>query len=129
LSDLDDRMERFLSEGRCACPSLIQHKEKIVRSLEELNITFPILTSWLKIIADPVRLQILFLLQERELCACELEFVLEVSQPTVSYHLQKLRSEGLVDLVREGRWTMVRVNDTAIFEWLEKAVTLSGAHV
>jgi DNA-binding transcriptional ArsR family regulator len=129
LSDLDERMERFLSEGRCTCPSLIQHKEKLAKSLGELNITFSILASWLKIVADPVRLQMLLLLEERELCACELEFALEVSQPTISYHLQKLRTEGLVDLVREGRWTMVRVKDTAIFEWLEKAVALSGAHV
>jgi ArsR family transcriptional regulator len=129
LSDLDDRMERFLSEGRCACPSLLQHKEKLVKSLEELNAAFPILASWLKIIADPVRLKMLLLLKEKPLCACELEFVLDVSQPTVSYHLQKLRTEGLVDLVREGRWTMVRVKDATIFEWLEKAVTLSGAHV
>lgn len=129
LSDLDERMERFLSEGRCTCPSLIQHKEKLAKSLGESNIAFPILASWLKIVADPVRLQMLLLLEERELCACELEFALEVSQPTISYHLQKLRTEGLVDLVREGRWTMVRIKDTAIFEWLEKAVTLSGAHI
>ncbi|MFW9917409.1 MAG: ArsR/SmtB family transcription factor [Candidatus Thorarchaeota archaeon] len=128
MSDLDERMERFLSEGRCACPSLIQHQEKLVKSLEGLDIAFPILTSWLKIIADPVRLQMLLLLKERPLCACELEFVLDVSQPTISYHLQKLRTEGLVDLVREGRWTMVRIKDTAIFEWLEKAITFSGAH-
>ncbi|MFX0113149.1 MAG: ArsR/SmtB family transcription factor [Candidatus Hodarchaeota archaeon] len=129
MSDVDERMERFLSEGRCACPSLIQHKEKLVKSLEEVNIAFPILASWLKIIADPVRLKMLLLLKQRPLCACELEFVLEVSQPTVSYHLQKLRTEGLVELVREGRWTIVQVKNAAVFEWLEKAVTISGASI
>ena len=127
MSDLEKRLERFLSEGRCSCPSLFQHKEKITKSLKQLTINFPILISWLKVVADPIRLQMVLLLRERELCICELEFVLDVSQPTISYHLQKLRSVGLVDLVREGRWTMVRINDPRVFEWFEEAIEFSGA--
>jgi DNA-binding transcriptional ArsR family regulator len=124
-SDLEKRVERFLSEGRCTCRVAATHKDELSKSLDQPTIDFPGLSSWLKILADPVRLQILFLLREQELCACELELVLEISQPTVSYHLQKLRKVGLVDLVREGRWTLIRAREPMIYEWLDQAAAFS----
>jgi ArsR family transcriptional regulator len=55
--------------------------------------------------ADPTRLRILSLLQqEKEICVCDLCAVLGESQPKTSQHLAKLRSAGLVDVRREGRW-------------------------
>ncbi|MHA2232143.1 MAG: ArsR/SmtB family transcription factor [Candidatus Hodarchaeales archaeon] len=129
MSELEQRLERFLSEGRCACPSLFKHKEQLSKAHEGLTIDFQILSSWLKVIADPIRLQMLLLLRERELCACELEFILQISQPTVSYHLQKLRVAGLVDLVREGRWTMARISQKGALKWLEQAAMFSNAKI
>jgi ArsR family transcriptional regulator len=55
--------------------------------------------------ANPTRLRILNLLQERkELCVCDLCAVLRESQPKVSRHLALLRSTGLVDVRSEGKW-------------------------
>lgn len=125
MGDLDERVERFLAEGRCACPSVSSHREKLSKDIEQSKINIPNLYSWLKVLADPIRLQIVFLLQQRELCACELELVLKISQPTVSYHLQKLRKNGLVNLVREGRWTLIKIRDEEIFEWLEETLSFS----
>ena len=58
----------------------------------------------LKALGDETRLRILKLLLKRELCVCELEAALNLSQSKVSRHLTVLRSVGLVQDRREGQW-------------------------
>jgi ArsR family transcriptional regulator len=53
-------------------------------------------------LADPTRLRILGLLLHDELCVCDIQFVLESSQPNVSRHLTYLKNSGLVLDRREG---------------------------
>ena len=54
--------------------------------------------------ADPTRVRILAALQGRELCVCELCDALEVSQSTLSTHLQVIRDAGLVKTRKQGKW-------------------------
>jgi ArsR family transcriptional regulator len=59
----------------------------------------------IKALSDETRLRILkLLLGRKELCVCELESALNLSQSKVSRHLTVLRSVGLVDDRREGLW-------------------------
>jgi len=53
-------------------------------------------------LADQTRLRILNLLIHGELCVCDLQYVLESSQPNVSRHLIYLKNSGLVQDRREG---------------------------
>jgi ArsR family transcriptional regulator len=57
-----------------------------------------------KALSDDTRLRVIKLLQERELCVCELMQVLEMSQPRISRHLSVLKNAGLVNDRREGKW-------------------------
>ena len=57
-----------------------------------------------KAFADPTRVRILQALRERELCVCELCDALKVTQSTLSTHLQVVRSAGLVDSRKHGKW-------------------------
>ncbi|NOX97946.1 MAG: metalloregulator ArsR/SmtB family transcription factor [Nitrospirae bacterium] len=57
-----------------------------------------------KALSDETRLRILVLLSERELCVCQLEAALGLSQARVSRHLTVLRNAGLVHDRREGLW-------------------------
>ena len=57
-----------------------------------------------KALSDETRLRILVLLSERELCVCQLESALRLSQTKVSRHLTVLRNVGLVNDRREGLW-------------------------
>jgi ArsR family transcriptional regulator len=59
----------------------------------------------LKACADRNRLRILKLLQKRPLCVCEIAFVLDISQPSVSRHLKKLKQAGMVSAGRDSFWT------------------------
>lgn len=67
---------------------------------EELNHTAEIF----KAIADPTRLQILYLLKFRDFYVSELEEVLDRPQSTISHHLNILKNIGLVISSKEGIW-------------------------
>ncbi len=53
---------------------------------------------------DPLRLRLVRLLMERELCVCELVQALKIPQYKVSRHLGPLKKAGLVRGWREGTW-------------------------
>jgi len=59
----------------------------------------------LRALADENRLRILHLLTQREeLCVCDIERVLDMTQTKVSRHLGTLRHAQLVTARRDGRW-------------------------
>lgn len=64
-----------------------------------------------KALSDETRLRVIKLLQERELCVCELMQVLNMSQPRISRHLSVLKNAGLVDDRREGKWVHYSLRD------------------
>ncbi len=57
-----------------------------------------------KALADPTRVRILVALRRGELCVCELSDALQVTQSTLSTHLQVIRDASLVRTRREGKW-------------------------
>lgn len=61
-------------------------------------------------LSDPLRLQIIELLRQRELCVCELCEQLEVSQSKLSFHLKTLKEAGLLRSQQEGRWIYYSLN-------------------
>jgi ArsR family transcriptional regulator, arsenate/arsenite/antimonite-responsive transcriptional repressor len=61
-------------------------------------------------LSDPLRLKILELLRERELCVCELCDLLHVPQSKLSFHLKALRIGELVQTRQDGRWIYYRLN-------------------
>ena len=66
-----------------------------------------------KALADPTRLRVVLLLRQRDLCVCELMYILGMEQSRVSHHMRVLRDAGLAEDVREGRWIIYRVPDEA----------------
>ena len=55
-------------------------------------------------LGDSTRLRILKLLTRGELCVCQIEQSLRISQALTSRHLGILRMTGLVQARREGQW-------------------------
>ena len=58
----------------------------------------------LKAISDEVRLRILNLLLNRRFCVCEVQEILNMSEPRVSRHLNILKEAGLVNCEKKGKW-------------------------
>jgi ArsR family transcriptional regulator, arsenate/arsenite/antimonite-responsive transcriptional repressor len=76
-----------------------------------------------KALGDPIRLQLVDVLRRHagKVCVCELVPLFDVSQPTLSHHLKKLREAGIVDSERRGLWAYYYVLPGAMKElsaWL-----------
>jgi len=65
----------------------------------------------LKALADATRMRVVSLLWEAEdLCSCEIEAVLGLSQSNTSRHLTRLRYAGLVRSYKRGQWVHFRLD-------------------
>src|SRR5919197_96894 len=78
-----------------------------------------------KALGDPIRLQLVDVLKEHadKVCVCELVPLFDISQPTLSHHLKKLRDAGIVDSERRGLWAYYYVLPEALKElsaWLTR---------
>lgn len=72
------------------------------------------LISFGKAISDPTRLRILSALLQSELCVCELVDALQISQSSLSTHLQTLRSAGIVQTEKRQSWIIYSVIPSAV---------------
>lgn len=63
-----------------------------------------------KALSEGIRLQVLALMRRHgELCVCEVERFLDVSQSTASRHLRYLAAAGWVEARREDQWVYYRI--------------------
>lgn len=59
----------------------------------------------LKALSDSNRLRILVFINQKKLCVCELAELLDITQPSVSKHLKKLKEAGMIESEQDGFWT------------------------
>ncbi len=70
--------------------------KKVLKEIDQL-------VSLFRVLAEPNRLRILYLLMQRELCVCELLPEMGISQPLLSHHLSVLAESGLVQSRRQAQ--------------------------
>ncbi len=61
-------------------------------------------------LSEPLRIRVIDLLREQELCVCDLCEILDVSQSKLSFHLKTLKEAQLLQSRQEGRWIYYRLN-------------------
>jgi ArsR family transcriptional regulator len=95
LPVIDLEPKRSLGQGCCTVVNVELQPDAISE-----------LTAVAKALADPVRLQVVDVLRRHagEVCVCDLQALFDISQPTLSHHLKKLREAGLVGVLRRGQW-------------------------
>lgn len=78
-----------------------------------------------KALADENRVRALMMLQDGEMCVCNIIDMLNLAPSTVSKHMSILKQAELVETRRDGRWTYYRLADadscpaaTEIIRWL-----------
>jgi ArsR family transcriptional regulator len=86
--------------GVCCPPRLKVGPEKIEQTSEIL-----------RALADPTRLQIALCLRDAKapVCICDFTASFDLSQPTVSHHMAKLRDAGVVEVTKRGIWSFYRL--------------------
>ncbi|MBF4467948.1 MAG: winged helix-turn-helix transcriptional regulator [Methanobrevibacter arboriphilus] len=73
-----------------------------------------------KAIADPTRLKILYLLEDKELCSCQIINSLNIPQPTISHHLSILSRAKLIKWKKKGKWKYFQLNNSKLIETIKK---------
>lgn len=76
--------------------------------MEELTIIF-------KALSDETRLRIIKLLEQGELCVCDITAALDMVQPKVSFHLSTLKEAGLIKDRKQGKWIHYSLNEKDLF--------------
>ena len=66
-----------------------------------------------KALGDEVRLKLLHLVRDQEICVCDLMPVLGMAQSTLSHHLSVLQQAGLVTARKQGRWNYYQATPLA----------------
>lgn len=67
-----------------------------------------------KALGDEVRLKLLYLVREQEVCVCDLVARLGMAQGTLSHHLAVLQQAELVVSRKQGRWNYYQATRLAI---------------
>lgn len=71
----------------------------------------------IKGLSDENRLRILNLLKERELCGCELEGILGMTQSNVSRHLSKLTASKLTRFRKDAKYVYYSLDEDTILQF------------
>ena len=104
-----DRVE-IVKKMICGCGECLDI-EKYIGDLEKLgqelkgNSTISNLPNFATALAYKERLIILNALKNKDRCVCELEAIISKSQSTISHHLRKLETVGLIRGWKKGNYT------------------------
>lgn len=74
---------------------------------------------------DETRRQIIDLLKEEDMTAGEIAEHFDISKPSISHHLDKLKRADLVTAVRDGQFISYSLNTTVLDDILNWFISLS----
>lgn len=77
-----------------------------------------------KAMNDPVRRQILKMLRKKDMTAGDIAAKFDMTAPSISHHLEKLKRAGLVTTVKQGQFVLYSINTTIIDDLLQYIMTL-----
>jgi len=77
-----------------------------------------------KAFGDATRLRILALLQDHELCVCEIEAALSLSQSNASRSLTILKNAGIIQSRKQAQWAYCRISDDFCSRYPEMCTAL-----
>lgn len=69
----------------------------------------------MKLLSDRTRLTIVAILNQQECCVCEFVEAFEMSQPSISQHLRKLKDGSIVKETKKEQWVYYSINTESKF--------------
>ena len=70
----------------------------------------------IKALNHSARVKILMAIENGAICSCELEYITELAQATVSHHLTLLEDAGLIKRNRKGKWTLIESSEKILLD-------------
>ena len=115
---------KIVKQMICSCDQC-GDSSKFFEELQDLgnnlkfNQSFIDLSIFASAISSKERLIIINILKDRDRCVCELEAILDKSQSTISHHLRKLESTGLVGSYKKGNFSYYHLISEKLNKYLE----------
>ena len=78
--------------------------------------------SFFNTLGNRERLIIINVLKQQDRCVCELEVILDKSQPSISHHLRELEKLNLIQGLKKGKFTYYSLNKDVLIYNLNQLV-------
>ena len=110
-----------MARNEFACDCNIIHEEAVKDVIKKMpdEDTFNRLADFFKLIGDTTRCRILFALDKREMCVCDLANVLNMTKSSISHQLAVLRRSGVVKCRKNGKEVYYTLDDDHIVRLFE----------
>lgn len=82
------------------------------------------MNSIFKALNDPIRRKILELLRKRDMTAGEIAAEFNITGASISHHLDKLRTAGLVSSIKKGQFVTYSLNTTVLDDVIQFFIQL-----
>lgn len=113
-----------MSKNEFICDCNIIHKDVVDKT--KMNMPdgdlFNKLAEFFKILGDTTRAKILFMLDQNEMCVCDIANVLGMSKSSVSHQLGTLRRSGIVKCRKEGKEVYYMLDDDHVKKLFELGI-------
>ena len=110
-----------MARNEFSCDCNVIHQEAVLEVLQKMpneNI-FKNLANLFKLIGDTTRCRILFVLDQNEMCVCDLANVLNMTKSSISHQLAVLRKSEVVRCRKEGKEVYYTLDDEHIVKLFE----------
>ena len=110
-----------MSRNEFSCDCNIIHQDAVDEVLNHMpkENTLKKLADLYKLIGDTTRCRILFALDKREMCVCDLANVLDMTKSSISHQLAVLRKSGVVKCRKSGKEVYYTLDDNHIVKLFE----------
>ncbi|RXK50543.1 ArsR/SmtB family transcription factor [Halorientalis pallida] len=112
-----ERIERLITEesGECCAADVAERLDTLQEYRSSVGDDYETDLGALKTLGNDTRYEIVRLLAAagRELCVCEIDPVIDVSDSAISHALSDLREAGLVTRRKDGTWRYYEATDRA----------------
>ena len=110
-----------MREREDLCDCNIIHEDAVREATKKMpdEDTFDVLINFYKLIADSTRAKILFVLDQHEMCVCDIANSLGMTKSAVSHQLKLLREQNVIKARRDGKevfYTLIDNHVTKVFE-------------
>ena len=95
--------------------------DKVKPNMPETSVLYE-LSDFFKVMGDSTRIQLLWALEESELCVNDLTYLLNMTKSAVSHQLKVLRTAKLVRPTKKGKNVFYALDDEHVKHILEKAL-------
>lgn len=113
-----------MSKNECICDCNIIHQsvvDEVKKKMPDSKKLYD-LAYLFKLIGDPTRCKILFALDQKEMCVCDLANVLNMTKSSVSHQLSILKKHKIVRFHRVGKEVYYALDDEHIVKLFEIGV-------